>query len=148
MFWRIETRTTDEFLAGPHVSEPVWLADLECPQCDGRGEVYAQGIWQECTLCGESGRIYYDPDVPEHAEAYRRKGVSCFRTPEELYCYFQDLGSGAICPDKVREVVVFSGQVVGLGLDDEPLVIPAAKPHPRRISWEKFTVLVKRRLGR
>lgn len=140
LFYRVETSPDQEFLAGPHFSEPVWLADLECPRCYGEGEHYSPeaGEWVFCELCSGSGRIGYDPENPEHVEAYRREGVSCFRTPEELIEYFRemDAGLGAICPQERREVIEFLGQAVGIGLDEEPLAIP--EKVLRRWTWEEF----------
>jgi hypothetical protein len=126
----------DEFLAGPHYSEPVWLADVECPRCSGEGEHYSPeaGEWVFCELCSGTGRVGYDPENPEHVAAYRREGVSCFRTPEELIEYFTD--QQAVCPLDRAEVVEFVGRAVGIGLDEEPLAIP--EKVLQRWTWEEF----------
>lgn len=136
-FYRVETRTDEEFLAGPHISEPIDDAELVCPRCGGQGEVFnwEQQEWQECELCVYPGygRIRYDSDNLEHTEAYQRDGVSCFRTPEEVIEYFQWQD---ICPLTQAEVVLFEGEAVDIGLDDEPLAIP--EKILRRWSWAEF----------
>ncbi len=138
IFYRVETGSTKEFLAGPHISEPIEGAGLTCPRCNGEGEVRNRetGEWEPCELCGwlNPGQISYDPENPEHREAYRREGVSCFRTPEEVIDYFN--GWQAVCPIAQAEVVKFEGEAIGIGLDDEPLAIPAKVL--RRWMWTEF----------
>ena len=138
-FFRVETAPDDEFLAGPHFSEPIWLADIECPRCNGNGENWSNDEESMCVceLCSGMGRIQYDPDIQEHREAYRSEGVSCFRYANELIEYF--IAEQAVCPVDRAEVVEFSGECVGCGLDDEPLAIPEKVLH--RWDWEEFVKL-------
>ena len=150
MFYRVERRSVEEFLAGPHYSEPITGAELDCPVCHGRGEVpvavdsaTCEMLTEECQFCEGNGWVDYDPDLPEHRQLWRREGVSCFETPEELYEYFT---SGMFLPEHlIEEVIIFAGEVVGEGLDGEPLVIPADTPRPRKISWERFCEIVAKR---
>lgn len=137
-FYRVETRPNTEFLTGPHYSGPVEDACLACPRCGGEGEYYSseseQKEWIWCSFCEGRGHIFYDPRNPEHVKIFRREGVSCFRTPEELIAYFSS--PQAICPLERAEVIEFVGQAVGIGLDDEPLAIP--EKVLRRWTWEEF----------
>lgn len=121
VFYRVETSSSEDFLAGPHISEPSEGAWLACPRCNGLG-VDRDGKY--CDLCDFTcmGQIEYDPKNPEHADAYRREGVSCFRTPDRLIGYFN--GDQAVCPTACAEVVEFEGEATDIGLDEEPLAVP------------------------
>lgn len=130
-FYRVETSSSEDFLAGPHISEPIEGAWLTCPCCDGQGE-----HGEPCELCDPSwpGHVEYDPSNPEHTEAYRREGVSCFRSPEELIDYFS--ADQAVCPTRCAEVIEFEGEATDIGLDDEPLAVPSKVL--RRWTWVEF----------
>lgn len=150
LFYRVERSSVEDFLEGPHYSEPITGAELDCPWCKGHGEIPVEfdpvtGEWEteECEFCEGNGWVDYDPDLPEHRQLWRREGVSCFETPEELYEYFT---SGMFLPEHLtEEVIIFAGEVVGEGLDGEPLVIPAGTPRPRKISWKQFCRVISRR---
>lgn len=109
-FYRLHADTAPEFSA-----ENAWSAAwgetfstdgarYECRSCDGAGEF----LGEKCNDCGGEGWI--------DAEA----GYSCCESAAELLAYFDQH-----CPaDDTDPVVVFDGEIVGTGLDGEPLVIP------------------------
>lgn len=70
-----------------------------------------------------------------------QRGYSSFRSPHMLSSYMDEYEWE---PAKDREAVAFHGKQVGVGEDNEPLVVPAPDPHccgrviHSRMPWEEF----------
>ena len=125
-FYRVDGRPAEKILEGPHTSEPIPAAELDCPYCYGEDE--------ECELCEGEGFVYYDPENEEHAEIWKRQGISAFMDEKELINYFE---FGNIVHEKdITQVVEIEGEEVDIGPDGESLIVP--KEIKKIYTWGEF----------
>ena len=135
-YYRVHWSDCPEFCAANAQSLPWGERDgVVCGRCDGAGYVTRRdGSEAECSGCGGAGFVAPEPEP----------GYSCCQSAEDLVRYFR----GRIEPDDDEPVVIFAGDIVGVGPDGEPLVIPAALPRPRWTTYGAVRRAVERRAQR
>jgi len=73
-----------------------------------------------------------------------QRGYSSFASPHELSSYIDEMEWKERNDWKHREAIAFHGKHVGIGEDNEPLVVPEANPHccgrviHKRMPWDEF----------
>jgi hypothetical protein len=72
-------------------------------------------------------------------DSEEERGYSAFATARELLDYVASNQYPDLTNDVMnRDVIKFSGDVVGTGVDGELLVVPYEEVAPERITWEEF----------
>jgi hypothetical protein len=121
MFWRAHYPDCPEF-SSENASSAPWSAEEEsCTVCRGTGFITRNGYEDECPKCGGTGVT----------DIERQRGYSCCESRKALVRYFESRGG---LPDDCP-IVVFGGDIVGFGMDNEPLVVPRDFPRPRWTTW-------------
>jgi hypothetical protein len=151
-FYRLHTPAPDApcfcadhaYSASPN---EVWSADgsrTECPQCNGSGQypgivTCRCGKDPECERCDGAGYMETDRCGYCAGEGWRDAwvGYSACHSPAELVAYLATSTYQRQVADD-EAVVVFEGQRVGDGPDNEPLVIPTGD-----VKWITWGELVK-----
>jgi hypothetical protein len=99
--------------------------DPACGHCHGDG----------CAACDHTGHDTACGTCDGQGVIDCERGYSACDSPAELINYFADrLDPGTL--DRDGTVVVFEGEYVGDGLDDEPLIVPTRTV--ATMSWTEF----------
>jgi 8-oxo-dGTP diphosphatase len=86
----------------------------------------------------------YRPFQTDPAFSAGQRGYSSFASPHELSSYMDEMEWKDTDSWKHRDAVAFHGKHVGVGEDNEPLVVPEANPHccgrviHTRMPWDEF----------
>ena len=170
MFWRVHHTDCPEFSADNAFSAPWGDPEQYCDACGGSGKRYrvlstdrcpehgdmspvdAIRLGQGCECHGfgwivkaeEIGICKRCKGTGRNKRWKRESGYSCCESPEALVSYFNARGGAAAN----ARVVVFAGDVAGIGPDNEPLVIPRSQPRPRWIDYKCVEAIVDRRSAR